>query len=178
MDDTSPPLPCSGLSIQSATDRRSLIGNEPWSHSLSQDQQIATTYPLWRGCSPSHPSIISASLSLSLPLPFSLFLPILKRLWPWVAIYQASVRVMATVCAGVFYRCRCVKNPTYSIPVHLQRTCPSHGQLCHLRNATSSLRSQKWTPIYNVMASFLDRGERGIDFQRPPVTFLSISGCY
>lgn len=39
----------SSPSRQSAPDRRSLIGNEPWSRSLSRDQQIATTYRLWRG---------------------------------------------------------------------------------------------------------------------------------
>lgn len=47
----------------------------------------------------SHPSIISPpclSQSLTLPLPFSRFLPILQRLRPRVVIYQASARVMAT----------------------------------------------------------------------------------
>lgn len=64
----------SSSSLQSTPDRRSLIGNEPWSRSLSRDQQIATTYRLWRGdCSPRTPprlylSIILPSLSLFIPL--------------------------------------------------------------------------------------------------------------
>lgn len=67
----------SSSSIQSAPDRRSLIGNEPWSRSLSRDQQIATTYRLWRGDSSLPPTSISPScfrLSSSLSASFSPFL--------------------------------------------------------------------------------------------------------
>lgn len=60
-------------SPRGAPDRRSLIGNEPWSHSLSRDQQIATTYRLWRGdASPRSPTSISPWLPSSLPRSSSL----------------------------------------------------------------------------------------------------------
>lgn len=50
----------------------------------------------WLFLSPILLSYLPLSLSLYFSLPFSQFLPILKRLWPRVVIYQAGVRVMAT----------------------------------------------------------------------------------
>lgn len=60
----------SSSSLQNTHDMRSLIGNEPWSQPLSQDQQIATTYRLWRGESspsrfPLSPLHLSYTSSLS-----------------------------------------------------------------------------------------------------------------
>lgn len=69
--------------FQSSPDRKSLIGNEPWRHSHSRDQQIATTYRLWRGGpSPSHrvtsllclPPSLSSSLTPSVYREFMIYL--------------------------------------------------------------------------------------------------------
>lgn len=77
----------SSASLQSAPDRRSLIGNEPWSHTLSWDQQIATTYRLWRGDS----SLFHLHLYIALLSP-----PLSSSLSPHVygefMIYQRQCR--------------------------------------------------------------------------------------
>lgn len=81
-------------SLQSAPDRRSLIGNEPWSRSLSWDQQIATTYRSWRGNSyPSH-LYLSAAPSVS---PFT---PLFKCLWEVLWFIWGGVGVRATETSG------------------------------------------------------------------------------
>lgn len=78
----------SSSSLRSAPDRRSLIGNEPWSRSLSRDQQIATTYRLWRGDSSPPPTSISLS---SLRLSLALFIP-LSSVYGEFMIYPGQCR--------------------------------------------------------------------------------------
>lgn len=101
----------SSPSLQSAPDRRSLIGNEPWSRSLSRDQQIATTYRLW--CGDSFPSHLYLSI-----IPVSLPLFLYPSLWVFMGslwFIQGSVEVRATESRGVFYCSWCVKRTTYSV---------------------------------------------------------------
>lgn len=124
----------SSPSRQSAPDRRSLIGNEPWSRSLSRDQQIATAYRLWRGnSSPSH---LSFSLSpLRLPSPLRPSLPMfMGSLW----FIRGSVEVRATESRGVLYCSWCVKRPTYSIPA---RTALWAATFPPLHGGTASYRT-------------------------------------
>lgn len=138
----------SSPSLQSAPDRRSLIGNEPWSRSLSRDQQIATTYRLWRGDSSTPPPISISLSSLRLSLSLHPSLPVfMGSLW----FIQGSVGVRATESRGVFYCSWCVKRPTYSVPA---RACPDmpgltnppgvvmftplHGQCLHLSITASA----------------------------------------
>lgn len=111
----------SSPSLQSAPDRRSLICNEPWSRSLSRDQQIATTYRLWRGdSSPSHLDLSITPPSLSLSPSLHPSLPVfMGSLW----FIRGSVEVRATESRGVFYCSWCVKRPTYSIPARPALTC-------------------------------------------------------
>lgn len=113
----------SSSSLQSTPDRRSLIGNEPWSCSLSWDQQIATTYLIWRGDS-SRPPLYFFITSLSQSLSFfffcsSLSSALMGTLW----FILGSDEVRAAETRGVFYYCRCVKYPTYSAPALPALTC-------------------------------------------------------
>lgn len=125
----------SSTSLQSAPDRRSLIGNEPWSHMLSRDQQIATTYRLWRGDS----SLSHLHLSITPLSPLSLHLS-LHVFMGSLGFIRGSVAVRATGNRGVFYCSWFVKRPTYSIPtwpalkcqywpIHLEWP-PSHHCMC------------------------------------------------
>lgn len=130
----------SSPSLQSAPDRRSLIGNEPWSRSLSRDQQIATTYRLWLGDSSSSLLCLSITpLSLPLPPPFLSVHPSIPVFMGSLWFIQASVEVRATVSKGVFYCSWCVKRPTYSIPDRPALTC--QVWLIHLKWP----RSHHWT---------------------------------
>lgn len=103
-------------SLQSAPDRRSLIGNEPWSHSLSRDQQIATAYRLWRGDSSTLPPRSSLRLS---PLSLTHLRVFMGSLW----FIRASVEVRATESRGVFYCPWCVKRIAYSVSAQAAPTC-------------------------------------------------------
>lgn len=124
----------SSPSLQSAPDRRSLIGNEPWSRSLSRDQQIATTYRLWRGDSSTPPP------SLSLYHPFaspSLFILLSQCLW---GVYDLSRAVSGSGprWAGEYFTAPDVSNAplTLFLPglaltcqdwlIHLEWSCSLH----------------------------------------------------
>lgn len=88
--------PSPSSSLQSSLDRKSLIGNEPWSRSLSRDQQIATPYRLWRGASsPSSHRYLALILPL-LPLSSSLSPVFMKSLW----FIQGRVEVRAAESRG------------------------------------------------------------------------------
>lgn len=77
----------------SAPDRRSLIGNEPWSRSLSRRQQIATTYRLWRGVS----SLFTRFyISPSPPRVYS-FLALLSFVYESLRLILGSVEVRAAL---------------------------------------------------------------------------------
>lgn len=83
----------SSSSLQSAADRRSLIGNEPWRHRPSRHQQIATTYRLWRGNSSPPPPLLflhrssfAPSLSLSLHFSLPVFMGTLWFIWGSVEV--------------------------------------------------------------------------------------------
>lgn len=87
---------------------------------FSRDQQIATTYRLWRGGFfplPSPPLYLSSTIPLSLLIPLS---------WCLRGVYDLS-RVVSRSwpqrAGGVFHCSWCVKRPTYSIPERPAVTC-------------------------------------------------------
>lgn len=106
----------SSSSLQSAPDRRSLIGNEPWRHRPSRHQQIATAYRLWRGNS-SPPLLFLHRSSFAPSLSLSLFISHSQCLWGPYDLSEAVSRSWAQ--RVVFYCSWSVTHPTYYIPAGL-----------------------------------------------------------
>lgn len=148
---------------------------------FSQDQQIATTYPLWRGCF-SLPSFYHICLSLSISLSLSPSSPLFSSVYghgfwfirpawgSWLRRLHWSILPLP-MCQKLHLLYP--RAPAEDMPI--SRPALSLEK-CRLVSPLSEMG-----PRYiNVMASFLDRDKRDreIDFQWPSVTFLSISGCY